>query len=171
MAFYIEGQDGASEPNALPWCCSSWAPSDISCSLAVWIRNSSSSFANMPCAANRAVGSADFSVSLVNKQKSEENKLAQTKESVFPKVVCRTATAKKMSQTQNKETYWAHWESIHSSFSLFFSKKENNVRFQNNKVVVLKDEAERLLANMSEQKNCSTFRSEREGQLEGETYP
>lgn len=37
-------------------------------------------------------------------------------------------------------------------------------------MVVLKDEAERLLANMSEQKNCSTFRSEREGHLEGGTY-
>lgn len=37
--------------------------------------------------------------------------------------------------------------------------------------MVLKDEAERLLANMSEQSNCSTFRSEREEHLEGETYP
>lgn len=30
-------------------------------------------------------------------------------------------------------------------------------------MMVLKDEAERLLANMSEQRNCSTFRSERGG--------
>lgn len=48
----------------------------------------------MPCAANRAVGSADFSVSLVNKQKSEENKLAQTKESVFPKVALQNSNSK-----------------------------------------------------------------------------
>lgn len=45
----------------------------------------------MPCAANRAVGSAEFSVSLVNKQKSEENKLAQTKESIFPKVALQNS--------------------------------------------------------------------------------
>lgn len=64
--FTLKNKRNASKQNAVPWCYSSWDPLDISYSLTVWIRSFSRSFVN------RAVGTADFSVWLVNKEIGEK---------------------------------------------------------------------------------------------------
>lgn len=66
VEFCTKRKRNASKQNAVPWCYSIWDPLDISCGSTVWIRSFSSSFAN------RAVGAANISVWLVNKEIREK---------------------------------------------------------------------------------------------------
>lgn len=113
--FTLKNRRNASKQNAVPWCYSSWDPLDISYSLTVWIRSFFSSFANW------AIGTADFSVWLVNKEIREKLiSSAQAELHFFPSCFAKQQWQRRWTRPKTSDLLCLG--SIDSSFSLFFSK-------------------------------------------------